>query len=190
MNKLMNAAPCACVGIIPSSCSFLLAAQRREQSTFTRLDLTMYRTFWSLLALTLMIFFLGSCTPSATAMPTSTPVLLTKDALNGTWKSEYGFFFVFDAENGRFSGSNNEQAAAAGLGIPGTFDLHGDQLSLVEDNDSDACPGLEGLFAAVLTNKDTLRLTIIEDPCVYRIEGLFQGGRGGHRLLEFRRIRE
>ena len=150
----------------------------------------MYRTVWSLLALLFMTYFLSGCLPSATAVPTSTPVPLTTAALNGTWKSEYGFYVVFDAENGRFSGSNDEQAAAARLGILGNFALQDDQLSLVEDNDSDSCPGLEGQFAALLSNKDTLRLTIIDDPCVYRVEGLFQGGQGGHRLLEFRRIKE
>jgi hypothetical protein len=150
----------------------------------------MVRVIWSLLAAIFLSFFLSGCLPQGTAVPTSTPVPLSTAALDGTWKSEYGFYFLFDAENGRFSGSNDEQAANAGLGIPGSFTLYGDQLSLVEDSASDSCPDLEGRFTAELINQDTLRLTIIDDPCIYRVEGLFQGGQGGYRLLEFQRMKE
>lgn len=149
----------------------------------------MHKTILPLLVV-IFIQFHSGCMSGETAVPAAINELPTTADLAGKWKSEHGFYIIFDDESGTFSGSNDEQAAAAELGILGTFALVGDQLSLVEHDDSDSCPGVVGQFEAVITADDKLRLSIIEDPCIYRVEGLFQGGQGGYRLLEFRRIKD
>jgi len=149
----------------------------------------MLRSILPLLAL-IFIPLLSSCTNSSTAESTVSASPPTTAALAGKWKSERGFFILFDEQNGTFSGSNHEDAADAGLGILGTFSLADDQLRLVENDDSASCPGVEGIFDIAMSNDGKLRLTIVEDACIYRVEGLFQGGQGGYRLLEFQRVRE
>jgi hypothetical protein len=150
----------------------------------------MHFRFLPLLALVSILFFASSCSTGQTAVPVATAAPLTISNLAGLWESEYGFFFFFDAQDNTFTGSRDEQAARDKLGIMGTFELTGDQLSLVENEDSDSCPGQEGLFEAALTRDDKLRLTLVEDPCIYRVEGVFQGGQGGHRLLQFDRVKD
>ena len=149
----------------------------------------MRRIFLPLAAI-IFIYLLSACAIGSMTDSRPTPPPPTTADLAGKWESEYGFFIIFDGEEGVFSGSNDEGAADDRLGILGTFALDGNELRLVENDDSESCPGTEGLFETAVTHDGKLRLTLVEDNCIYRVEGLFQGGQGGHRLLEFKRIKE
>jgi len=156
----------------------------------------MQKTILPLLAL-ILIQVLSSCTTGAVPASSPTAVPPTTADITGKWESEHGFFIIFDDQNGSFSGSNVEEAADAELGILGTFSLTDNRLSLVENDDSESCPSVEGLFEAAIegpqtsaTRGDKLHLTIIEDDCIYRVEGLFQIGQGGNPSLKFQRVKE
>lgn len=135
------------------------------------------------------MLLLASCSTDVTAVSPARSSPPTTAELDGKWKSEYGFYIVFNEQEGAFSASSVEDAADAGLGILGTFSLSDDELRLIENDDSESCPGVEGLYDARLTRDGQLRLTIIEDDCIYRVEGMFKGGKGGYRLLQFRRAK-
>jgi hypothetical protein len=126
---------------------------------------------------------------SACALPQAavTPVPATLEELDGLWRSDNGFYILFDTAGATFSASFDQFAAEQQLGILGTFRLQEDRLILVEDMESESCPGLEGQFKAELFANELLLLTIIDDPCLYRVEGVFQGGQGDDRSLAFRR---
>jgi hypothetical protein len=47
---------------------------------------------------------------------------------------------------------------------------------------------VEGRFEAAMPGDDKLHLTIIEDDCIYRAEGLFRIGQGGYPSLKFQRV--
>lgn len=140
-----------------------------------------------LLSALFLLLFLTGCAAGGTAVSAPDTYQPTPADIGGKWKSERAFYIIFDEQSGTFSASNNEDAAEAKQGILGSFMLENGRLSLIEDAASESCPGVEGLFEAVMTAEGRLRLSIIKDGCLYRVEGMFQGGQGGYRLLEFQR---
>ena len=65
----------------------------------------------------ILILFVSSCIPARMGESVGTPQPLTTADLDGKWKSEYGFYILFEEENGSFSGSYDQQSADTGLGI-------------------------------------------------------------------------
>jgi hypothetical protein len=156
----------------------------------------MQKTILTLLAI-ILIQLLSSCTTNVDPNSSPTVVPPTAADIAGKWESEHGFFIIFDDQSrgfrhfdGTFSGSYVEEAADSELGILGAFSLADNHLRLVENDDSESCPGVEGLFEAAMPGDDKLHLTIIEDDCIYRVEGLFRIGQGGYPLLKFQRLQE
>ena len=73
----------------------------------------MRRIFLPLAAI-IFIYLLSACAIGSMTDSRPTPPPPTTADLAGKWESEYGFFIIFDGEEGVFSGSNDEGAADDG----------------------------------------------------------------------------
>ncbi|MDX1413744.1 MAG: hypothetical protein R3293_06105 [Candidatus Promineifilaceae bacterium] len=143
--------------------------------------------FLSPLILTLVLFLLTvSCQNDGRVDEPIVPVSVTDIA--GTWKSSNNFYLIFDVDDKSFSFADTAEAAKAKNGPHGNFTLTDNELHLTESENSLVCPNLEAVFQIEITRLGNLRLTIVEDPCIYRVEGVFQGGQGGNRFLDFRPV--
>ncbi len=129
---------------------------------------------------------LAGCVSSPTMATPFIPPSLNE--IVGTWKSRNNFYLILDDADKSFSFADSAQAAEEKLGPYGSFTLNGSELHLLESSDSEICPDIKARFQAEIVRNGNLRLTIIDDPCIYRVEGVFQGGAGGNRFLEFRRV--
>ena len=147
----------------------------------------MKKTILAILLLTLIPSFLVSCQNwEINDKPRTAPTL---SEIVGTWKSTNSFYLILDDQDRSFSFADSTEAAKSKIGPHGRFLLIGSELLLQESTDSEICPDLEGRFQAEIVREGNMRLTIIDDPCIYRVEGLFEGGQGGNRFLEFRRLK-
>lgn len=130
--------------------------------------------------------FLTGCVGIQTKITPAAPP--SPKEIVGTWKSRNNFYLIFDDADGSFSFADSAKSAEAKAGPHGSFTLVDSELHLLESADSEVCPGIEARFQAEIVRDGNLRLTIIDDPCIYRVEGVFQGGQGGNVFIEFRRI--
>lgn len=96
-------------------------------------------------------------------------------AVDGTWKTEFGYYLEF-AEDGTFGmGGSPERASSAPLEW-GTFTLDGETLRMVTADDSEYCAGtLASYRVSSSEGGDFIDMTEIEDECGTRSTDLERG---------------
>jgi hypothetical protein len=96
-------------------------------------------------------------------------------AVNGIWKTDFGYYLEF-SEDGTFGmGGSPERASSAPLEW-GTFTFDGETLRLTTTDDSEYCAGtLASYTVSPSDDGDFIALTEIEDECGTRSTDLERG---------------